>query len=98
MEPGSMMNSSAYSNLAQIGAASESSPSYGHRPGYSGAPGGFDPVLGSGQLESGQLHHSVQVPFPTLTNYGVQQETVRQLTDMKAYLWRHVSLSSCCFR
>lgn len=34
----------------------------------------------------------VPVPFPNLVNYGVQSETVRQLTEMKAYLWRHVSL------
>ncbi len=34
----------------------------------------------------------VPVPFPNLVNYGVQAETVRQLTEMKAYLWRHVSL------
>ena len=31
------------------------------------------------------------VPFPNLVNFGVQAETVRQLTEMKAYLWRHVS-------
>eukprot|EP00599_Poterioochromonas_sp_BG-1_P002515 CAMPEP_0173132836 /NCGR_PEP_ID=MMETSP1105-20130129/376_1 /TAXON_ID=2985 /ORGANISM="Ochromonas sp., Strain BG-1" /LENGTH=429 /DNA_ID=CAMNT_0014044405 /DNA_START=135 /DNA_END=1427 /DNA_ORIENTATION=+ len=34
----------------------------------------------------------VPVPFPNLVNYGVQAETVRQLTEMKAYLWRHFSL------
>jgi hypothetical protein len=32
----------------------------------------------------------VPVPFPSLESFGVQRETVRQLTEMKAYLWRHV--------
>lgn len=35
--------------------------------------------------------YSNPLPFNTLTNHGVLPETVRQLSDMKAYLSRHVS-------
>ena len=36
--------------------------------------------------------YSNPIPFSTLTSYGVIAETVRQLSDMKTYLSRHVSL------
>lgn len=35
--------------------------------------------------------HLLPVPLQSLVSYGVQSETVRQLTEMKGYLWRHVS-------
>lgn len=38
------------------------------------------------------------VPFPQLVSHGVQQETVRQLTEMKAYLLRHFGLNLLTFR
>jgi hypothetical protein len=53
-------------------------------PGYEGGPPGV------GGVDPSSVAHMVAVPFPTLINYGVQAETVRQLTEMKAYLWRHV--------
>lgn len=84
-----------YNGMPMPGNAVEASPPFNHqRPSFSG-PGGFEPIVAGGHpmpMDPGgaQLHHPANVPFPTLTNYGVQQETVRQLTEMKAYLWRHV--------
>lgn len=54
------------------------------------------PSLSSGSMDHPMISssndiHLVPVPFPTLVNYGVQPETVRQLTEMKAYLLRHVN-------
>lgn len=54
---------------------------------YAAVPPPYDPPVNS----SIDNVHLVPVPFPTLVNFGVQGETVRQLTEMKAYLWRHVS-------
>lgn len=57
--------------------------------GYGNGPSAYDaPVGGAGV--GAAAHHMATVPFPTLVNYGVQPETVRQLTEMKMYLWRHV--------
>lgn len=59
---------------------------------------GLSSGFGGGFEQPATLHppsevfqRAAPVPFPTLVNFGVQSETVRQLTDMKAYLWRHVS-------
>jgi hypothetical protein len=65
------------------------------RPGsFPGAPTSFEPPMAqAGAVDPATGTHMVPVPFPSLVNFGVQAETVRQLTEMKAYLWRHVSLS-----
>lgn len=64
--------------------------------GYNAYGGMVDPMAAGspiGQIRVDQpTVHMVPVPFPNLVNYGVQAETVRQLTEMKAYLWRHFSL------
>lgn len=63
-------------------------------PGYGGGPGApFDaPMQQPTPVDPNTGTQMVSVPFPQLVNFGVQTETVRQLTEMKAYLWRHVSL------
>jgi hypothetical protein len=58
-------------------------------PSYVNAPPPYEPP--AAPIDNSPPMHLVQVPFPTLVNYGVQAETVRQLTEMKGYLWRHVS-------
>lgn len=55
--------------------------------GYGSGTSAYDAPIGGGGVSA----HMATVPFPTLVNYGVQPETVRQLTEMKMYLWRHVS-------
>lgn len=67
------------------------------RPGaFPGAPTSFEPPMAqAGAVDPSTGTHMVPVPFPSLVNFGVQAETVRQLTEMKAYLWRHVR--SCVF-
>jgi hypothetical protein len=66
----------------------------GGRGGYGGSSGYADGAETSSSSMSA-------VPFPNLVNYGVQPETVRQLSEMKAYLWRHVIFCTfsvfCCF-
>lgn len=101
-EPGVLTNSAAYSGfpngpapidpmsgspLAHPAQIRPMQPGYGNGPAAYEAPAAVDPAS----------VHMVQVPFPTLINYGVQAETVRQLTEMKAYLWRHVRLFSVVF-
>lgn len=63
-------------------------------PGYGGGPvAPFEaPMQPATPIDPNTGTHMVSVSFPQLVNFGVQAETVRQLTDMKAYLWRHVSL------
>lgn len=61
--------------------------------GYPSGPSGYDAAMGGSSVD-GIPHHMVPVHFPSLVNYGVQAETVRQLTEMKAYLWRHVSFQA----
>lgn len=62
-----------------------------HPPSYANAPPpSYEPPTTPN--DNNPPMHLVQVPFPTLVNFGVQTETVRQLTEMKGYLWRHVSV------
>lgn len=69
---------------------------HGHRPSYSAGPVYDSHPQHQQQQMMGQpmeqLRHPQPVPFPSLTTFGVQPETVRQLTEMKAYLWRHFCL------
>eukprot|EP01039_Chlorochromonas_danica_P002223 gene2223-2428_t len=96
IEPLPMANAAGYPNMPPGSGSID--PSAFHRPSYTGGPTPFDPMMGapnqhSGPLDAnGPLLHPVSVPFPSLTSFGVQQETVRQLTEMKAYLWRHFGL------
>lgn len=74
-----------YSNMVGLVSAPTSAPP---AP-YNAAPPPYDPPTNNSVDSS---VHFVPVPFPSLVNYGVQSETVRQLTEMKAYLWRHFGL------
>lgn len=97
-EPASLQMSAAYNNylsnggapvvdMGGIPAARSAGPT-----GYSNAgPAGFDaPMAQASAVDPSTGTQMVPVPFPNLVNFGVQSETVRQLTEMKAYLWRHV--------
>lgn len=96
IEPLPMANAAGYPNMPPGSGSMD--PSAFHRPSYTGGPTPFDSMMAGpsqhgGPLDpNGPLLHPVSVPFPSLTSFGVQQETVRQLTEMKAYLWRHVSI------
>jgi hypothetical protein len=60
---------------------------------FPGVPASFEPPMApAGSVDPSTGTHMVAVPFPSLVNFGVQAETVRQLTEMKAYLWRHFGL------
>ena len=95
-EPTSLQMSVAYANYLNNGGTPVVDigglPS--GRPGaFPGAPTSFEPPMAqAGAVDPSTGTHMVPVPFPSLVNFGVQAETVRQLTEMKAYLWRHFGL------
>lgn len=93
-EPTSLQMSVAYANYLNNGGTpvADIGGIPGGRPGaFPGAPAAFEPPMAQASaVDPSTGTHMVPVPFPSLVSFGVQQETVRQLTEMKAYLWRHV--------
>jgi hypothetical protein len=100
-EPAALSSSASYNAYAAQGGAVVSNGAGGplemhahaHRTGYGSGPSAYDaPIapIGAGGVAPAATH-MVTVPFQNLINFGVQAETVRQLTEMKGYLWKHVS-------
>lgn len=62
----------------------------------------FSPQPTMGMQMMGSSGYSQQaegsLPFPSLVQFGVQHETVGQLSDMKAYLSRHFGLNLAIFK
>jgi hypothetical protein len=95
-EPASLQMSVTYNNYLNNGGSpvvDMGGMSVARAGPFPGAHASFEPSLPpGGSVDPSTGTHMVAVPFPTLVNFGVQAETVRQLTEMKAYLWRHFGL------
>ncbi len=97
-EPAALSSSASYNAYAAQGGAVVSNGAVGpldmhHRPsaGYGSGPSAYDaPIAPATPAVPQGATHMVPVPFQNLVSFGVQAETVRQLTEMKGYLWRHV--------
>jgi hypothetical protein len=87
-EPVALSTSASYNAFASQGSMEALRSTFGSTVGPFEMPSQLSSTLSPNGL------HLVPVPLQSLVGYGVQTETVRQLTEMKGYLWRHVRFFS----
>jgi len=93
-EPSTLQMSAAYMSYLNTGGTPivDMGGNIPRGPGFGGQPPFEAPMQPPTPVDPNTGTHMVSVPFQQLVNFGVQAETVRQLTEMKAYLWRHFGL------